>query len=260
MILSKSQNLSMEEGYVQSEQVKEGLLKITFFHPKHNALPSQLLNQLEQAIQHAGLNPEVRLIILQSGGDRTFCAGASFDELKAIETLEQGKTFFKGFANVINACRKCSKLIIGRVQGKAVGGGVGLAAAMDYCLASKYAAIKLSELNIGIGPFVIGPAVERKMGLAAFSQLSINAETFKSAEWAVDKGLYTEVFDDIIQLNVGVDRIAHYLLSKSPKSQAKLKRMFWDGCDDWDDLLDERAAISGELVLSDFAQKTLKTL
>ncbi len=250
----------METGYVKSEQTKEGLLKITFFHPKHNALPSQLLTQLEKAILRAGTNPEVRLILLQSGGERTFCAGASFDELKSIETLEQGKGFFKGFANVINACRKCSKLIVGRVQGKAVGGGVGLAAAMDYCLASKYAAIKLSELNIGIGPFVIGPAVERRMGLAAFSQLSINADTFKSAEWARDNGLYAEVFDDMGQLGAGLDRITDYLLSKSLEAQTNLKRVFWDDCDDWDDLLDKRAAISGALVLSDFTQKSLMTL
>lgn len=249
----------MAEGYVKSELVKEGLLKITFFHPKHNALPGYLLNQLEDAVHQAGVSPEVKLVILQSGGDRTFCAGASFEELKAIESPKQGKLFFKGFANVINACRTCSKLIIGRVQGKAVGGGVGLAAAMDYCLASKFAAIKLSELNIGIGPFVIGPAVERKMGIAAFSQLSIDADTFKSAKWAMDNGLYAEVLDDNIQLDAGVDRMANYLLSKSPEAQAKLKRMFWEGCEDWDDLLDKRAEISGELVLSDYTKKTLKS-
>ena len=180
----------MDTAYVKTQLLKPGLLEIEFFHPKHNSLPSNILKDLAQAIQEAGQDEDVRVIILKSGGNRTFCAGASFDELVAIQDFPTGKQFFMGFAHVINACRKCPKLIIGRVQGKAVGGGVGVASAVDYCLASKYAAVKLSELNVGIGPFVVGPAVERKVGLSAMSQMAINANEFYSALWAKEKDLY----------------------------------------------------------------------
>ena len=208
-------------------------------------------------IEAAGKNKYVRLIILKSGGDRTFCAGASFEELKAISNLEDGKRFFMGFANVINACRKCPKLILGRVQGKAVGGGVGLAAAVDYCMASKYAAVKLSELNIGIGPFVVGPAVERKIGISAMSNLTIDANTFQSAEWAKQKNLYTQVFDSVEELDEAILQLADYLLSKNPEAQSLLKKVFWENCVHWDTLLEERAEMSGKLVLSEFTREAL---
>ena len=245
------------EAYVKSTMIKEGLLEIEFFHPKHNSLPGHILGQLADEIEAAGKNKYVRLIILKSGGDRTFCAGASFEELKAISNLEDGKRFFMGFANVINACRKCPKLILGRVQGKAVGGGVGLAAAVDYCMASKYAAVKLSELNIGIGPFVVGPAVERKIGISAMSNLTIDANTFQSAEWAKQKNLYTQVFDSVEELDEAILQLADYLLSKNPEAQSLLKKVFWENCVHWDTLLEERAEMSGKLVLSEFTREAL---
>src|SRR6056297_930480 len=178
-------------GHVKLE-VKEGIGTIEFFHPSHNSLPGYLLQSLRETIDKAGQDDTIKVILLKSGGARTFCAGASFDELIAIEDLKQGKKFFLGFANVINAIRKCPKLVVGRVQGKAVGGGVGLASAVDYCMATKYASVKLSELAIGIGPFVIGPAVARKAGLSAFSEMGINATEWRTAAWAKSKGLFME--------------------------------------------------------------------
>jgi len=245
------------EAYVRRTDLKDGITEIEFFHPQHNALPGVLLSELAEAIHSCGKEDQVEVIILKSGGDRTFCAGASFDELVQIGNLEAGTVFFSGFANVINECRKCPKLIIGRVQGKAVGGGVGLAAAVDYCLATEHAAIRLSEITIGIGPFVIGPAVERKIGLAAFSQLSINATEFQSAQWAKEKGLYAEVYADAEQLDQGVMKIAASLAATSPEARAALKKMFWEGCEHWDSLLAERATMSGQLVLSEFTKKAL---
>lgn len=248
----------MEEAYVRIENSLEGIATITFFHPKHNSLPSDLLKQLASTITEAGKDERVKLIILKSGGERTFCAGASFDELVAIDDFSIGKEFFMGFARVINACRKCPKLIIGRVQGKAVGGGVGLAAAVDYCMATKFASIKLSELNIGLGPFVVGPAVERKMGLSAFSQITIHADEFMSAEWAKEKGLYAHVFESTEELDSEVEKLASYLLSKNPEAQKLLKEVFWQNCTDWDQLLESRAEMSGKLVLSDYTKNMLK--
>ena len=248
----------MNEGYVKTTSLKEGLLEIEFFHPKHNSLPGTLLTQLAEAIHSAGKDDTVRLIVLKSGGNRTFCAGASFDELVAIQTFEEGKRFFMGFANVINACRKCPKLIIGRVQGKAVGGGVGVAAAVDYCLATQYASVKLSELNIGIGPFVVSPAIERKMGLSAMSQMAINANEFYPAQWAQAKGLYAEVFESTEALDAGVAQLADYLLTKNPEAQRLLKQVFWESCEEWDPLLAKRAEISGKLVLSEFTKDALR--
>lgn len=237
--------------------INGGIATISFFHLAHNSLPANLLSALVEQINAAGNDPSVKVIVLKSEGDRTFCAGASFDELKAVQDAEGGKQFFSGFANVINAMRKCPKFIIGRIHGKAVGGGVGLAAAADYCLATVNATIKLSELAIGIGPFVIGPAVERKMGLSAFSQMAINATEWCTAEWGKEKGLFTEVFESTERLDAYIAYLAEKLVNSSPEAMRQLKAVLWQGTEHWDDLLAERAAISGELVLSDFAKKAI---
>lgn len=231
---------------------------IEFFHPAHNSLPGDLLKKLAATITDAGHNDDIKVIVLRSGGDRTFCAGASFNELINIDDEATGKVFFSGFANVINAMRKCPKFIIGRVQGKTVGGGVGLASATDYCMATKFASIKLSELNVGIGPFVVGPAVERKLGLSGMSQIAIDADSFYSAEWATQKGLFTHIFDGTGELDLAVKEFAENLSGYNPEAMKEMKKMFWKGTEDWDTLLTERAAISGRLVLSDFTKETLK--
>ena len=231
---------------------------IEFFHPNRNSMPSNVLSQLKQTIFDAGNNDAVKVIVLKSGGDRTFCAGASFNELIAIEDEVVGKQFFLGFANVINTMRRCPKLIIGRVQGKAVGGGVGLAAATDYCLATQYASIKLSELSIGIGPFVIEPAVSRRIGTTAMSQMTIDAETFFSAEFAKEKGLYSEVFESTEVLDEAIKTLAEKLANYNPEALKEMKTVFWNDAQHWDTLLAERAEISGKLVLSKFTKKTLK--
>ncbi|WP_194765950.1 enoyl-CoA hydratase/isomerase family protein [Tamlana sp. I1] len=245
------------EAYV-SLNIENKVGYIEFFHPQRNAMPSGVLRDLEKTIVEAGTHPDINVIVLKSGGDRTFCAGASFDELINIEDGETGKQFFSGFANVIDAMRKCPKLIIGRVQGKAVGGGVGLAAATDYCLATQYASIKLSELSIGIGPFVIEPAVSRKIGKTAMSQMTINAEQFYTAEFAKNQGLYAEVFDTVDELDAAVFELAEKLSNYNPEALKEMKTVFWKGTEDWDTLLAERAEISGRLVLSSFTKETLK--
>ncbi len=245
------------EAYVKRNDLENGISEVEFYHPSHNSLPSDILSQLAAMITSCGEDDTVSVIVLRSGGDRTFCAGASFDELITINDLATGKKFFSGFANVINACRKCPKLIIGRVQGKAVGGGVGLASAVDYCFATKFAAIKLSELNVGIGPFVVGPAVERKIGVSAASQIAINANQFYEASWAYAKGLYAEVYPSADEMDSAILELAKYLASTNPDARTEIKRAFWSGTDHWDQLLMERAAMSGKLVLSEFTKKAL---
>jgi enoyl-CoA hydratase/carnithine racemase len=240
------------------EQIGNGISTIEFFHPAHNSLPGDLLAKLVQTITEAGKNDEVKVIILKSGGDRTFCAGASFSELINIDDAETGRVFFSGFANVINAMRKCPKFIIGRIQGKTVGGGVGVASATDFCMATKFASIKLSELNVGIGPFVVGPAVERKLGLSGMSQIAIDANSFYDAEWARQKGLYAKVFDSTEELDAEVQIFAENLCNYNPEAMKEMKKVMWHGTEDWDELLAERAAISGRLVLSEFTKETLK--
>lgn len=238
---------------------EDGVATISFYHTAQNSLPSALLDELATVIVQAGNDTQTRAIVLKSEGDRTFCAGASFDELLQIKDKEAGAKFFSGFARVINACRKSPKIIIARVQGKAVGGGVGLAAAADYCLATEAASIKLSELAIGIGPFVISPAVIRKIGLPAFSQLTIRASDFQGAQWAMEKGLYNEVYPDIYNMDVALDKLTHKLASYHPEALSGLKKILWEGTEDWDNLLTERAAMSGELVLSEFTQRALNS-
>ncbi|HEY4325200.1 MAG TPA: enoyl-CoA hydratase/isomerase family protein [Mucilaginibacter sp.] len=237
---------------------KNGVAFISFYHPAQNSLPANLLDELTNLITQAGNNPETRIIVLKSEGERTFCAGASFDELLQIKDKKAGAEFFSGFARVINACRKSPKIVIARVQGKAVGGGVGLAAAADYCLATEAASIKLSELAIGIGPFVISPAVIRKIGLPAFSQLTIRAVDFQTAQWAKEKELYNEVYPDINAMDTALDALVQKLASYHPDALTGLKQILWEGTADWDELLGHRAAISGELVLSEFTQRALQ--
>lgn len=244
------------EGYVKTD-TNNGIATIEFYHPQSNSLPGHLLASLADSITLAGQDDDVKVIVLRSAGERAFCAGASFDELIAISNDDEGKKFFSGFANVINAARKCPKFIIGRVQGKAVGGGVGMASAVDYCLATKYAAVKLSELAIGIGPFVVGPAVERKLGTSAMSQLAIDATEWRTAEWAEQHGLYAGVFDSAEALDEAVNQLANRLAKSNPEAMSELKKNFWSGTEHWDELLAERAAMSGRLVLSDFTRNAI---
>ena len=238
-------------------QIENNIATITFSHPASNSFPSELLQKLTDELQNLHHNNKVSVIILQSSG-KTFCAGASFDELLSINDFETGKKFFSGFANVINAMRKCPKFIIGRIQGKTVGGGVGIAAATDYCMATQFAAIKLSELNVGIGPFVVSPAIERKMGVSATSQIAIDANSFYDAKWAKEKGLFANVYESIEALDEAVLAFAKHLCTYNPEAMLEMKKIFWRGTEDWDNLLAERAAISGRLVLSEFTKETLK--
>lgn len=238
-----------DKGHVIS-QCQDAVMTIEFYHPAHNSLPAHLLDELVATLDRASEDPEVNVVVLRSRGDRTFCAGASFQELIAIENEEQGQVFFSGFAQVINAMRRCKKMIIARVQGKAVGGGVGIIAAADYVMALDTAAIKLSELTIGIGPFVIAPAVLRKIGVANLSALSIDAHEFKSAQWAESKGLYTKVFETASHLESELHTLCSHLTQYNPEAMYALKSVLWDGTAHWDELLLERAALSGRLVLS----------
>ena len=237
--------------------IRDGVGIIEFYHPQSNSLPSHILQKLAQTIEKCGHNDNIKIIILKSKGDRVFCAGASFDELSKISNFNEGKSFFMGFANVINACRKCPKIIICRVQGKAVGGGVGMACAGDYCYATKFSSIKLSELAVGIGPFVVGPAIERKSGISAYSTLSINATKWFNAEWAREKGIYSEIFDSNDEMDKEISLLVKELLESNPEAIKKLKEVFWSGTTHWDKLLEERAEYSGQLVLSDFTKQAI---
>jgi len=247
----------VSNGHVKSE-LHNGITTIEFFHPQSNSLPLKILDELAQTIHRAGNDDETKLIILTSAGEKVFCSGASFDELAAIQNAEQGLQFFSGFAHVINAMRTCPKFIIARVQGKCVGGGVGLVAASDYVIATEQAEIKLSELTIGIGPFVVGPAVERKIGTAAFTQLAIDASMWRSAQWAGRKGLFAEVHPAAEGMDESISRLKNTLVHSSPSAMAEMKKIFWKGTENWDQLLLERAAISGKLVLSSFTKNAIE--
>jgi methylglutaconyl-CoA hydratase len=238
--------------------IQNNIATIEFGHPASNSFPSELLDRLTNELNKLSENAAVHVIILKSEGDRAFCAGASFDELVAIDNLEDGKKFFSGFANVINAMRTCGKLIIGRVQGKAVGGGVGLISACDYAFATVAASVKLSELTIGIGPFVIAPAVQNRIGKAGFSELSLAPSEWKNAYWAKEKGLFAKVFDTQKELDDEVEFFAAKLASYNPDALAGMKKILWEDTENWDKLLAERAELSGTLVLSEFTKNALK--
>ena len=247
----------IQNGYVRSE-THNGITTVEFHHPQSNSLPSKILQELAQEIHSVAYDDDTRVIVLRSSGEKAFCAGASFDELSAIKNREEGLQFFSGFADVINAMRKCPKLIIGRIHGKSVGGGVGLVAATDYAIAVEGADVKLSELAIGIGPFVVGPAVERKIGVAAFSHLAIDATMWRNAEWAKRKGLYAELHPSMEEMEESIRRLSNTLAHSSIEAITELKKIFWKGTEHWDSLLRERAAISGKLILSEFAKTAIQ--
>ncbi|MEN9507514.1 MAG: hypothetical protein RLZZ621_77 [Gemmatimonadota bacterium] len=246
----------MSNGHVQA-QVADGIARIEFFHPKGNALPGAILRELAATITAVSQSPEVRVIVLQSGGTGPFCAGASFDELVAIDDEASGQRFFSGFAGVILAMIRAPQFIITRVHGKAAGGAVGLIAASDFSIATNAASAKLSELAVGIGPFVVGPVIEKKIGLAAYSQMAVDAD-WRDAAWCERHGLYAKVVPDVTDLETAVDVQARALAAFNPEAVAQLKRVFWAGTESWDTLLAERAAMSGTLVLSDFTRQAIR--
>ncbi len=248
---------TIQEGYVKVDH-KHGITHVEFHHPQSNSLPGALLENLALTIHRLSHDGDTKVIILKSAGDKVFCSGASFDELASLKSEAEGLKFFSGFANVINEMRKAPQFIIARIQGKCVGGGVGLAAAADYAIATEGAEVKLSELAVGIGPFVVGPAVERKIGLAAFSHLTIDAATFRPAEWAKRKGLFAELHNDVAAMDESIDRLATTLSHYHPAAMAELKKVFWKGTEHWDQLLKERAAISGRLILSDHSKSFIE--
>jgi methylglutaconyl-CoA hydratase len=233
-----------------------GVGTITFFHPKGNSLPGRLLAQLAEAVTALGGDSDARVIVLRSEGAGAFCAGASFAELAAISDEAAGKKFFLGFATLILAMIRCPKFIITRVQGKTVGGGVGILAASDYVIATDTASVRLSELAVGIGPFVVGPVIERKIGLAAFTALAVEAG-WRDARWAGAQGLYSAVHSSIESADAAMRELGTRLSATNPEAMSRLKKVFWEGTENWDTLLAERAAISGRLVLSDFARKAI---
>ncbi|HNU34823.1 MAG TPA: enoyl-CoA hydratase/isomerase family protein [Bacteroidia bacterium] len=239
-------------------KIENGVAEIEFFHPQSNSLPGVLLKKLAATIEEAGNNTDAKIIVIKSSGEKSFCAGASFDELVAINDFETGKNFFSGFAMVINAIRKAPKFVLVRVQGKAVGGGVGIACAADYTVAHESSSVKLSELAVGIGPFVVGPAVERKVGTGAFTQLTVNATEWQSAAWAKEKGMYASIHSSIEELDAEVNNLAQKLSRSNPEAMMMLKKVFWQGTENWDTLLIERAEMSGKLVLSDFTKKAIE--
>jgi methylglutaconyl-CoA hydratase len=248
----------MSAGYVKSHIDHNGVNTIEFFHPQSNSLPSKLLEELAQTIHGAGNDEDTKVIVLRAAGEKAFCAGASFDELVAIKNQEEGTQFFSGFAHVLNAMRTCPQFIIARIHGKCVGGGVGIAAAADYAIALEGADIKLSELAVGIGPFVVGPAVERKIGLAAFENLAIDATMWRNAEWAKKKGLFSELYASVDAMDESIQRLSYNLAHSNPQAMAEMKKMFWKGSENWDTLLLQRAVISGKLVLSQHTRSAIE--
>ena len=237
-------------------EIKNQIAEIEFHHPKGNSLPGQLLNELASKISDAGENKEVKVILLKSRG-KTFCAGASFDELLSLEDIEKAKIFFSGFGTLIESIKNCPKFVIAEVQGKAVGGGVGIIAACDYAIASETASIKLSELSIGFGPFVIAPAVIRKIGLSAFSTLTIDSTSWKSADWANEKGLYNDVVSSMDELLSKSSALCTSLSGYSTDAMKEIKNMLWDGYENLAEVHKKRALLSGTLSQSELTQQIL---
>ena len=240
--------------------VENNVAIIEFSSEQANALSMDLLHRLAKELDVASVNDSVKVVLLKSAGEKTFCAGAFFDELVKVDSLESGKVFFSGFASVLNAIRNCSKPVIGRAQGKAVGGGVGILATCDYVFATEQASIRLPELSIGIGPFVIAPAVERKIGIGALSELSFSPDQWKNAYWAQQKGLIARVYETAKEMDEAIDHFLVTLLKSNPQALSEMKRVTWQHTEHWERELIDNAAISGRLVLSEQTRLMLEKL
>lgn len=233
------------------------LAHIEFYHPKGNSLPSRILEELTLAFRRASEEPDLRVITLQSRGDGAFCGGANLDELRAIRDFESGKAYFMRIAELLTAMRDTPGCIIAKVQGPAVGGGVGLIAASDFVCAGQDAPVRLSEVSLGIGPFVIGPAVIRKIGLSAFSTLSLDAGTWYDAHWARSFGLYNRVVESHVELDRVAEQLAGDLAASGPSAVTTLKRELWRGENDWPARLEESAEQSAKLLMTEHTQRLL---
>ena len=243
----------MNDGFVNLKVAKK-IATLSFFHPQSNSMSTPLLKELTEKFVDLSDDESVSVIVLKSEGEKAFCAGASFDELMEIDNFEDGKKFFMNFANLINTIRKCKKIVIGRIHGKVVGGGVGLVSVCDYTLATDNASLRLSELALGLGPFVVGPPIERKIGKEAFVEMSLDCE-WRTAEWAKQHGFYHNIFSTVEELDENVNNFSVKLSERSLEALTSLKKVFWEGTDHWDKLLEERAENSGRLVLSEYTRK-----
>ena len=242
-----------------TSQIKNQISEITFGTPKSNSLPSEILEKLAQTILTEGAKPEVKAILLKSAGEKAFCAGASFDELLEINDLEASKKFFGGFAKVLNAMRTCGKIVVVRVQGKTTGGGVGIACAADYCFATKEASLALPELNLGIGPFVIGPYVERKIGKSQFTAMAIDAD-FRSANWAEQHNIYQSVSPTIAEMDSEIVQFLEKLASRSSDALALIKKVSWEGTEHFSELMPERILMSASLLLENSTKANIEKI
>ena len=247
--------MPISEGEV-TLRLSEGIATIEFFHPKGNSLPAILLRRIADEIARAGELEDARVIVLRSGGEGPFCAGASFDEFREVDSPEHGQEFFLGFARIILAMTRAPKFVVTRVQGKVAGGGIGIVAASDYTIAERRAALRLSELAVGIGPFVVGPVIEHKIGLAAFSAMAVDA-AWRDSTWAERVGLYARICDNVSELDDAVNAQAKVLAASNPDAMREMKKVFWRNTSGWEQLMTERAALSGRMVLSDFTKKAI---
>ena len=236
--------------------IADGIGTIRFHHPKGNSLPGALLRRLAEAVTWVGMDPAARVIVLRSEGTGAFCAGASFDELVEINDAESGEEFFSGFARVILAMIRAPKFVLVRVHGRTAGGGVGIAAAGDYTFACTGASSKLSELAVGIGPFVVGPVIERRVGRGPYAAMAVDVN-WRDAAWCEQHGLYARVLDDVALMDAAINALAGTLAASNPEAMAEMKRVFWEGTEHWEQLLASRARVSGRLVLSRFTRDAI---
>lgn len=239
--------------------VENHIAKITFGTPKSNSLPGEILEKLASTLLEEGAKNEVKAILLQSAGEKAFCAGASFDELLEINDLETSKIFFGGFAKVLNSMRNCKKIVVVRVQGKTTGGGVGIACGADYCFATQEAALALTEINLGIGPFVIGPYVERKIGKSQFTAMAIDAE-FRSALWAKEHSIYHSVSESIEEMDLQLSDFLNKLSTRSDEALSLIKKVSWEGTEHFDQLSPERIVMSASLILEKSAKERIESI
>ncbi|MGB3317038.1 MAG: crotonase/enoyl-CoA hydratase family protein [Albidovulum sp.] len=173
-----------------------GVTTLTLNRPeKHNALSAAMIAELTEVAGRLGRDPAVRVIVLTGAGD-SFCAGGDLGWMReqiAADGATRAREATK-LAMMLNALNTCPKPVIGRVQGNAFGGGVGLASVCDVAIGVNGARFGLTETRLGLIPATIGPYVLARMGEAMARRVFMSARLF-GADEAVRLGLLARAVD-----------------------------------------------------------------
>ena len=198
---------------------------VTLNRPQvHNAFDETLIADVTACFARLSEDAEVRAIVLRGAGE-SFCAGADLHWMGRMAgySQEENRADADALQRMFDVIATCPKPTIARVQGGAIGGGVGLVAVCDVVIAAPEAKFALSEVRLGLVPAVIAPYVLQKIGMGAARALFVTGERF-NAEEALRIGLVQQVVA-AIELDAAIQKKLEWILHAGPNAIAAAKRL-----------------------------------